>query len=93
MTPDRDRSWVGSMAEVYDRHLGPAVFHPFAVDLARRAAGARRVLEVVAGSGTGTRELVAALPGAAVVATDLNPAMVRTGVGKVPQAHWAVADD
>ena len=93
MTPDRDRSWVGSMAEVYDRHLGPAVFHPFAVDLARRAGGARRALEVAAGSGIGTRELVAALPGAAVVATDLNPAMVRTGVGKVPQAHWAVADD
>jgi SAM-dependent methyltransferase len=94
VAPDRDRSWVGSMAEIYDRHLGPAVFHPFAVDLARRAAAgrARRVLEVAAGSGVVTRALVAALPDATVVATDLNPAMARTGVDKVPQAHWAVAD-
>jgi len=37
VSPDRDRSWVGAMAETYDRHLVPTVFHPFAVDLARRA--------------------------------------------------------
>jgi SAM-dependent methyltransferase len=94
VAPDRDRSWVGSMAEIYDRHLGPTVFHPFAVDLARRSAGfaARRVLEVAAGSGIVTRELVGAVPGASLTATDLNPAMVRWGAGAVPQAHWAVCD-
>ena len=82
------------MAEVYDRLLGPMVFRPFAVDLARRAAAAdaQRVLEVAAGSGIVTGELVAALPDATVVATDLNPDMVRTGVDRVPQARWAVAD-
>jgi SAM-dependent methyltransferase len=82
------------MAEVYDRFLGPVVFHPFAVDLARRCAGLapRRVLEVAAGSGIVTRELVGAVPGASLTATDLNPAMVRWGAGAVPQAWWAVAD-
>ena len=82
------------MAEVYDRRLGPAVFHPFAVDLARRAAALapRRVLEVAAGSGIVTRELLAAVPGAALTATDLNPAMVRWGAGTLPSACWAVAD-
>jgi len=82
------------MAEVYDRCLGPSVFHPFAVDVARRCAGLapRRLLEVAAGSGIVTRELVGAVPGAALTATDLNPAMVRWGAGAVPQARWAVAD-
>jgi SAM-dependent methyltransferase len=90
----QDRTWVGEMAEVYDRCVGPAVFRPFAVDLARRCAGvgARRVLEVAAGSGIATAELARALPAATLTATDLNPAMVRWGARAVPQAGWAVAD-
>lgn len=94
MTGDRDRSWVGPMAEVYDRCLGPALFHPFALDIAARAARLRpqHVLEIAAGSGIATRELVAAVPEASVTATDLNPAMVRWGAGAVPPARWAVAD-
>lgn len=94
MATVHDRSWVGSMPETYDRCLGSAVFRPFAVDVARRAArGApARVLEIAAGSGVATRELVGALPEAAVTATDLNPAMARWGAGAVPEARWAVAD-
>jgi SAM-dependent methyltransferase len=82
------------MPEIYDRRLGPAVFHPFAVEVARRAAAlaSRAVLELAAGTGIVTRELVAALPGAAVTATDLNRAMVAWGARAVPQARWAVAD-
>ena len=61
----QDSSWVGSMPEVYDRCLGPAFFQPFAVEVAHRAArlASRAVLELAAGTGVGTRELVA-LPGA-----------------------------
>jgi SAM-dependent methyltransferase len=82
------------MPEVYDRRLGPAVFRPFAVDLARRVArlAPARVLEIAAGSGIVTRELLAALPGAALVATDLNPAMAAWGARAVAKAQWAVAD-
>jgi SAM-dependent methyltransferase len=82
------------MPEVYDRRLGPAVFRPFAVDLARRVArlAPARVLEVAAGSGVVTRELLATLPGAALVATDLNPAMAAWGAGVTTGARWAVAD-
>jgi SAM-dependent methyltransferase len=82
------------MPEVYDRCLGPAVFRPFAVDLARRVArfAPARVLEVAAGSGVVTRELVAALPGAALAATDLNPAMAAWGARATDGAQWAVAD-
>ena len=75
-----DVAWVGPMAETYDRCLGPAVFAPPAADLAQRTllyrGGARRVLELAAGTGILTAGLVEALPEAEITATDLNPAMV-----------------
>jgi SAM-dependent methyltransferase len=82
------------MAEAYDRWLVPAMFHPFAVDLARRAASFRphRVLEIAAGTGVLTRELVASIPSADVTATDLNTAMVELGSGRAPGAAWQGAD-
>jgi len=95
MAPDeKDRLWVGSMPEAYNRWLAPAVFHPFAVDLARRAARLipRHVLEIAAGTGVLTRELITAIPSAAVTATDLNAAMVEFGSRRAPEAAWQQAD-
>jgi SAM-dependent methyltransferase len=82
------------MPEAYERWLVPAVFHPFAVDLARRAArlSPRRVLEIAAGTGVLTRELVTAIPSAEVTATDLNAAMVEFGSRQAPGAAWQRAD-
>jgi SAM-dependent methyltransferase len=82
------------MPGVYDRLLGPTLFQPFAVDLARRAAKFQpgRVLELAAGTGRVTAELVRELPEAEVVATDLNPAMVEHGMLHVRGAHWQQAD-
>jgi SAM-dependent methyltransferase len=82
------------MPEAYDRWLAPAVFQPFAVDLARRAARLtpHRVLEIAAGTGVLTRELVAAIPAAEVTATDLNVAMVEYGSHQAPGASWRQAD-
>jgi SAM-dependent methyltransferase len=90
----RDGRWVGAMAETYDRCLGRAVFLPFAVDMAQRAArlSPGRVLEVAAGTGVLTACLVAALPDAQVTATDLNAAMVDVGASRVPEAAWRSAD-
>jgi SAM-dependent methyltransferase len=89
-----ERTWLASMADAYDRHLGPAVFGPYAADLAARAVthAPRRVLELAAGTGEVTRALAAALPEAALTATDLNRAMVELGSQRVPSAHWQVAD-
>ena len=89
-----DAAWLDSMPAVYDRCLGGALFEPFAVDLARRAAAASpaRVLEVAAGTGVVTRHLRAALPAAEVLATDLNPGMVAAGAERVPDVEWRVAD-
>jgi SAM-dependent methyltransferase len=91
---DPGHRWVGSMPEAYERWLVPAVFHPFAVDLARRVAarGPRTVLELAAGTGVLTRELVAALGPDVVTATDLNGAMVDVGRRQVPGATWQQAD-
>ena len=92
MTGDTDSVWVDSMPESYDRRLVPAVFRPFAVELAGRVAARSpgRVLELAAGTGVLTHELVAA--SVEVTATDLNAAMVDLGGRRVPDARWRRAD-
>ncbi len=82
------------MAEEYERHLVPAVFAPFARDLARRVAALApsRILELAAGTGVVTRELLAAVPAAELTATDLNPAMVEVGSELAVGAWWEPAD-
>jgi SAM-dependent methyltransferase len=89
-----EASWLDSMPEVYDRCLGPALFTPPARHLAATAAGLApsAVLELAAGTGILTAELVRALPTADVTATDLNPGMVSWGARTVPAATWLVAD-
>ena len=61
-----------------------------------RPAGSRLapclVLEIAAGTGVLTRELVAAIPAAEVTATDLNTAMVDFGSRRAPGAAWQQAD-
>lgn len=82
------------MPATYDRYLRGVIFGPPAHDLAQRAAttGATTVLELAAGTGILTRELVSALPGAQITATDLNDAMVAYGAHQVPSATWQPAD-
>jgi SAM-dependent methyltransferase len=82
------------MPQIYDLRLGRAVFAPYGADLARRAAALapHRVLELAAGTGILTTSLVAVLPGAEIVATDLNPPMVDYAAAKVPGPRWEVAD-
>jgi SAM-dependent methyltransferase len=95
MSDDADRVWQGSMPEAYERFLVPTVFRPFAMDLARRV-GVRapsRTLELAAGTGVLTRELLAAASsGTTVTATDFNDAMVEFGRERVPDAVWRQAD-
>ncbi|WP_416969811.1 class I SAM-dependent methyltransferase [Streptomyces sp. 4F14] len=82
------------MPDAYERHLVPVFFRPFAEDLAARAAALHpgRILELAAGTGALTSALLAALPGASVVATDLNEAMVSAGSLREPRAVWRQAD-
>lgn len=82
------------MSAAYDEYLVPAVFRPYADDLAARVVRSqpRVVLELAAGTGVLTRAMMAALPGAQVTATDLNVAMVDVGATQVPTATWRQAD-
>jgi SAM-dependent methyltransferase len=75
---ESDTAFTGSIPELYDRYLRPILFEPYAEDLARRAAALkpRRILEVAAGTGVVTEAVRKAVPEAAIVATDLNQAML-----------------
>ncbi|MBK9036537.1 MAG: methyltransferase domain-containing protein [Myxococcales bacterium] len=89
-------AFVGSIPELYDRHLGPVLFEPYARELARRLPpGPLRILEIAAGTGRLTRQLLAALPATgAVIATDLNPPMLVEAAQRITDARvtWRQAD-
>jgi len=92
-----DKIFAGSIPKIYDTHLVPLIFQPYADDLARRVASwqPRRVLEIAAGTGVVTRALAATLPERTeIVATDLNQAMLdhaRT-IGMRRPVVWRQAD-
>lgn len=85
-----DRNFVGAIPEVYDRCLGPLVFQPYAEDLAARLAAlpVTRVLELAAGTGIATAEVVRAVAsGTRIVVTDLQQAMLDVAAGRVHGAN------
>jgi SAM-dependent methyltransferase len=95
--PDADKVFAGSIPKLYDTYLVPLIFEPYAADLAHRlsARALSHVLEIAAGTGVVTRALAAALPqSAAIVATDLNQAMLdqAAAVGTKRTVEWRQAD-
>ena len=97
MASSVDTAFTGSVAQFYERYMVPLIFEPYAVDLAQRVAraGPRRVLELAAGTGVVTRQLAVMLdPAAAIVATDLNPAMLEEAarIGTARPVEWRQAD-
>jgi ubiquinone/menaquinone biosynthesis C-methylase UbiE len=74
-----DKIFAGSIPELYDKHLVPLIFEPYAADLVKRLASRplTRVLEIAAGTGVLTRAMASALPdNVSIVATDLNQPML-----------------
>lgn len=68
------------ICDLYERHLGPALFEPYAIDLAKGVADCAEgsVLEMAYGTGIVTRQLRAHLkPTAALTATDINARHAR----------------
>jgi ubiquinone/menaquinone biosynthesis C-methylase UbiE len=90
--------FVDTIPEIYDRHLGPVIFEPYAADLARRVTvhADGSVLETACGTGILTQRLRAHLsPAVCLVATDLNEPMIeyaRTKLSGVEQINWQQAD-
>jgi SAM-dependent methyltransferase len=95
-----DKVFAGSIPQIYESHLVPLIFQPYAADIARRLGSqppTRRIgqlLEVAAGTGVVTRAL-AMLPGiGSIVATDLNQAMLDQAAARGTQrpVEWRQAD-
>jgi SAM-dependent methyltransferase len=74
----------GSIPQLYDRHVGPAMMIPYADDLAGRLSGMRsgRLLETAAGTGIATEALARALPDVTIISTDLNQPMLDHAAAK-----------
>ena len=92
-----DTVFAGSIPELYDRLMVPLIFDVYARDMARRVAALRprRVLETATGTGAVTRAMTAALPEAALIATDLNQAMLDHAAARHPsrdRVQWRQAD-
>lgn len=82
-----DKAFTGSIPTIYERYMVPFNFAPYAADLAARIAAEspRDVLELAAGTGALTVELLRQLPrGTAITATDLNQAMLDVAATKLP---------
>jgi SAM-dependent methyltransferase len=92
---ETDKVFAGPIPQLYDRHLGPILFQPFAEVIAERLGEAdRAILETAAGTGIVTRAMAAAVPQSNIVATDLNQAMLDVAAGKIHAGHvtWQQAD-
>jgi len=94
---DIDKVFSGSIAQLYEKHLVPLIFEPYAADLAERLRARRvsRVLEIAAGTGVVTRALARSLPAStSIVATDLNQAMLdqAAAIGTARPVEWRQAD-
>jgi len=97
MTTDNTAFTGQSVAEKYDRYLGPLLFEPFAKDLASRIKGKKYgdVLEIACGTGRVTRHLKDALDWESkLVATDLQADMIKVAADSLPNEsiNWQTAD-
>jgi ubiquinone/menaquinone biosynthesis C-methylase UbiE len=87
--PATDTVFAGSIPAIYDQYMVPLVFAPYARLVADRAAALqpRRILETAAGTGVVTEQLHRALPGADIVATDLNAPMLEQAERHINSAN------
>ncbi|HSM11070.1 MAG TPA: class I SAM-dependent methyltransferase [Lysobacter sp.] len=94
---DTDKVFAGLVPKIYETHLVPLIFEPYAADLAERVRmeNPSRVLEVAAGTGVVTRALASTLPqSTSIVATDLNQTMLDQAelLGTSRRVEWRAAD-
>ena len=96
-TPANDKVFSGSIPKLYESHLVPLIFEPYAKDLVNRLASRSLtcVLEIAAGTGVVTRKMASGLPAdVTIVATDLNHSMLdlAAAVGTQRPVEWCQAD-
>jgi len=90
-----DKVFAGPVPQLYDRHLGPLLFQPFADAIVERLREAdRTILETAAGTGIVTRAIARALPQSTILASDLNQAMLDIAAEKTQASNvsWQQGD-
>ncbi len=92
-----DTAFVGRVPALYDRHLGPIFFAPYATDIGARVARLEpaSVLEIACGTGIATQALARVLPSSVgIVATDLRREMIDHAMTKpgLERVRWQQAD-
>jgi SAM-dependent methyltransferase len=92
-----DKVFTGAIPKLYESHLVPLIFEPYAADLANRltSRSLANVLELAAGTGVATRKLASVLSeSVSIVATDLNQPMLdlASAVGTKRPVQWRQAD-
>jgi len=97
MRDDTDKLFSRSIPQLYEQHLVPLIFQPYAADMAGRVAQCQpsAVLEIAAGTGVVTRELAKRLaPDVQITATDLNEPMLAqaSAAGTARTVEWRQAD-
>ena len=98
MKPERiDTIFSDEISQLYERHLVPLIFEPYATATAERlgAHTLSRVLEIASGTGVLTRALASQLPpSVSITATDLNQAMLdrAASVGTSRPVEWRQAN-
>lgn len=95
--PNVDTAFTGSVPQLYERYMVPLIFESYAVNMAARVAEYKPscVLEIAAGTGVVTRQLVKTLPPeVSIIATDLNQAMLNhaAAMGTTRAVEWRQAD-
>jgi len=94
MRDNSDKLFSGSIPQLYEQHLVPLIFQPYAADMAGRVAQCQpsAVLEIAAGTGVVTRELAKRLaPDVQITATDLNePMLAQASAART--VEWRQAD-
>jgi ubiquinone/menaquinone biosynthesis C-methylase UbiE len=94
MTQHEPWELEGSAAELYERHLLPAITSPWAMELVRRArpAAGERLLDVACGTGIVARSAAAWMGAGHIVGLDLNAGMLAVArsmsLGPDPPIGW-----
>ena len=94
MSDAADRVFAGSIPQMYEHHLVPLIFEPYATDIAARVSriSPRQVLEIAAGTGAVTRRLAQVLPAdVEIVATDFNQPMLDRRRRSAPCGRSTIA--